>query len=108
MKQRQVDTVAIITPKGYLSGGDETDELERAVRAVAANRGFFSPEVAGMVAVIKRGLNCRAGAGRGMAAPTRGGGRGGGAPVAPPCCESSVGVTGRIVYRNHIGGAILE
>jgi hypothetical protein len=28
MKQRQVDSVAILTPKGYLSGGDETDALE--------------------------------------------------------------------------------
>ena len=35
MKQRMVETVAIITPKGYLSGGDETDELERAIKTLA-------------------------------------------------------------------------
>ena len=35
MKQRQVETVAILTPKGYLSGGDETDELERAIKTLA-------------------------------------------------------------------------
>jgi len=35
MKQRQVETVAILTPKGYLSGGDETDELKRAIDALA-------------------------------------------------------------------------
>jgi anti-sigma B factor antagonist len=32
MKQRQVESVAILTPKGYLTGGEETDELERAIR----------------------------------------------------------------------------
>jgi anti-sigma B factor antagonist len=32
MKQRQVESIAILTPKGYLSGGDETDELERAIK----------------------------------------------------------------------------
>jgi anti-sigma B factor antagonist len=35
MKQRQVESIAILTPKGYLSGGDETDELERAIKALA-------------------------------------------------------------------------
>ncbi len=35
MKQRQVETIAILTPKGYLSGGDETDELERAIKTLA-------------------------------------------------------------------------
>ena len=38
MKQRMVETVAIITPKGYLSGGDETDELERAKRGEPADQ----------------------------------------------------------------------
>ena len=32
MKQRQVESIAILTPKGYLSGGDETDELERTIK----------------------------------------------------------------------------
>ena len=32
MKQRQVESIAILTPKGYLSGGDETDELERVIK----------------------------------------------------------------------------
>ena len=30
-----METVAILTPKGYLSGGDETDELERAIKTLA-------------------------------------------------------------------------
>ena len=34
MKQRQVESVAILTPRGYLSGGDETDELERTIKAL--------------------------------------------------------------------------
>ena len=32
MKQRHVESILIITPKGYLTGGDETDELERAIK----------------------------------------------------------------------------
>jgi len=35
MKQRQVGAVAVLTPKGYLTGGDETDELERAIKALS-------------------------------------------------------------------------
>jgi anti-sigma B factor antagonist len=35
MKQRQVETISILTPKGYLTGGDETDELERAIKQLA-------------------------------------------------------------------------
>jgi anti-sigma B factor antagonist len=35
MKQRQVESIAILTPKGYLSGGDETDELENAIKSLA-------------------------------------------------------------------------
>jgi hypothetical protein len=35
MKQRMVDSIAILTPKGYLSGGDETDELERAIKQLS-------------------------------------------------------------------------
>jgi len=31
MKQRQVGEIAVITPKGYLTGGDETDELGKAI-----------------------------------------------------------------------------
>ncbi len=35
MKQRQVGTITILTPKGYLVGGEETDELEKAIRELA-------------------------------------------------------------------------
>jgi anti-sigma B factor antagonist len=34
MKQRQVGNIAVLTPKGYLTGGDETDEFERAIKAL--------------------------------------------------------------------------
>ena len=34
MKQRQVGSIAVITPKGYLTGGDETDEFERAIKVL--------------------------------------------------------------------------
>ena len=37
MKQRQVESIAILVPKGYLTGGDETDELERAIKTLAEN-----------------------------------------------------------------------
>ena len=32
MKQRQVGNIIILTPKGYLTGGDETEELEQAIK----------------------------------------------------------------------------
>jgi anti-sigma B factor antagonist len=32
MKQRQVESIVILAPKGYLTGGDETDELERTIK----------------------------------------------------------------------------
>jgi anti-sigma B factor antagonist len=32
MKQRQVESIVILTPKGYLTGGEETDELDRAIK----------------------------------------------------------------------------
>ena len=32
MKSRQVGTVAILTPKGYLTGGEETEQLERGIK----------------------------------------------------------------------------
>ena len=35
MKQRQVGQIAVLTPKGYLTGGEETDELERAIKALS-------------------------------------------------------------------------
>jgi len=35
MKQRHVESILVITPKGYLTGGDETDELERAIKQAA-------------------------------------------------------------------------
>jgi anti-sigma B factor antagonist len=33
MRQRQVGNIVILTPKGYLTGGDETEELEKAIKA---------------------------------------------------------------------------
>ena len=35
MKQRQVETIVILTPRGYLTGGDETDELERKIKELS-------------------------------------------------------------------------
>jgi len=35
MKQRQVGPIVVITPKGYLTGGDETEELEQAIKTLA-------------------------------------------------------------------------
>ena len=35
MKQRQVASIVVITPKGYLTGGDETEELEQAIKNLA-------------------------------------------------------------------------
>ncbi len=32
MKERQVGSIAILTPHGYLTGGPETDELDQAIR----------------------------------------------------------------------------
>jgi anti-sigma B factor antagonist len=32
MKSRQVGSIAILTPKGYLTGGEETEELERGIK----------------------------------------------------------------------------
>ena len=32
MKQRQVGNVAILSPKGYLTGGDEAEELEQTIK----------------------------------------------------------------------------
>ena len=32
MKSRQVGSIVILTPKGYLTGGEETEELERAIK----------------------------------------------------------------------------
>jgi anti-sigma B factor antagonist len=34
MKQRQVGEIAVLVPKGYLTGGDETDELERTIKTL--------------------------------------------------------------------------
>jgi anti-sigma B factor antagonist len=31
MKQRQVGSISVLTPHGYLTGGEETDELERGI-----------------------------------------------------------------------------
>ena len=40
LKIRHIDDVAVITPHGYLMGGDETDELTRAIdeQLAAGNR----------------------------------------------------------------------
>lgn len=32
MKQRQVGSIEILYPKGYLTGGEETDELEKLIK----------------------------------------------------------------------------
>ena len=32
LKSRQVGSIHILTPKGYLTGGEETEELEKAIR----------------------------------------------------------------------------
>ena len=32
MKQRQAGSITILVPHGYLTGGEETDELEQAIR----------------------------------------------------------------------------
>ncbi len=34
MRTREVGNIAILTPKGYLTGGDETEELEQAIKAL--------------------------------------------------------------------------
>jgi len=34
MKQRQSGNVVILSPRGYLTGGDETEELEQAIKAL--------------------------------------------------------------------------
>ncbi len=34
MKQRQVGDIVVLMPRGYLTGGDETDELERTIKAL--------------------------------------------------------------------------
>ncbi len=35
MKSRQVGSIAILTPKGHLMGGEETEEVERAIKKLA-------------------------------------------------------------------------
>jgi len=34
MKTRQVGDITILAPKGYLTGGEETDELEQAIKGL--------------------------------------------------------------------------
>jgi anti-sigma B factor antagonist len=34
MKQRQVGNIVILSPKGYLTGGDETEELEKLIKSL--------------------------------------------------------------------------
>jgi anti-sigma B factor antagonist len=34
MRERQVGSIAVLTPKGYLTGGEETDELEQKIKAL--------------------------------------------------------------------------
>ena len=35
MKQRQMGSIVILAPKGYLTGGDETEELEQTIKNLA-------------------------------------------------------------------------
>ena len=35
MKQRQIANIVILAPKGYLTGGDETEELEQTIKSLA-------------------------------------------------------------------------
>jgi len=35
MKQRDVGSIAIIMPHGYLTGGEETEEVDRAIKKLA-------------------------------------------------------------------------
>ena len=32
LKQRQVESIVVLYPKGYLTGGDETEELDAAIK----------------------------------------------------------------------------
>ena len=34
MKQRQVGSITVLTPKGYLTGGDETEELQQTIKTL--------------------------------------------------------------------------
>jgi len=34
MKTREVGTITVVTPKGYLTGGDETEELEQTIKGL--------------------------------------------------------------------------
>lgn len=34
MKERQVGSIVILAPRGYLTGGDETDALEQKIRSL--------------------------------------------------------------------------
>ena len=34
LKSRQLGTITILTPKGYLTGGEETEELEKAIKTL--------------------------------------------------------------------------
>jgi anti-sigma B factor antagonist len=35
MKQRQSGNVVVLAPKGYLTGGDETEELEKTIKTLS-------------------------------------------------------------------------
>ncbi len=35
MKQRQIGSIVMLYPKGYLTGGDETEELEQTIKSLA-------------------------------------------------------------------------
>ena len=35
MKQRQVGEIAILTPRGYLTGGEETDQVAQAIKSLS-------------------------------------------------------------------------
>ena len=42
MKQRQIGGIVILAPKGYLTGGDETEELEQMRSSVIARKEVWS------------------------------------------------------------------
>ncbi len=35
MKQRQVGSIVVLAPRGYLTGGDETEELEQTIKQLS-------------------------------------------------------------------------
>jgi len=40
MKQRQIGNIVVLAPKGYLTGGDETEEMEQTIKNLARKVGY--------------------------------------------------------------------